>query len=115
VDAPELRKARLRFVEVLGRELVRLEMKSHAEKLRAYYRTVRAGRVPAKGEWSEEHVNLLAALLRVAPHEADIPIKPRMWRGCCAMPRPITLATFPGGHCATCDGCKMRWLELDGS
>ncbi len=64
-DPDELRAQRLALASLLGARLVSLGMTKHAEHLRRYYATVRAGREGRSGEWSHEHVIRIAQNLRV--------------------------------------------------
>lgn len=93
----------------LGRQLVALGMRSHAEKLRWYMRK----RSPPKGEpWTKEQVIELAKALRIPPHENAYPVRERMASCGCATPSTFTRMVWPGGSLHACGKCHQAWVEL---
>jgi hypothetical protein len=107
------RLQRLALASRIGTEFVRLGMRKHVAQIRAYYRTVRAGREPGEGEWTDDLVVGWAQNLRIEPHERDVPVKPRQSSCGCPSPRTFTVLVWPGGSRHTCGACHANWIEVD--
>jgi hypothetical protein len=109
-SAPD-RDAELALAERVGRELVRAGLPKHADRVRAYYAAVRAGR--SSDAWSHAMSIEWMRLLRVPPYENDFPVRPRM-SACptCPISRAFTTTIFPGGSKHQC-ACGAAWLEFD--
>jgi hypothetical protein len=104
--------ARLALAERVGLELKGLGLQKQVEHLRRYYATVRSGRTPGPGEWSESMVVEWAKVLRLPPHEGAYPVRPRMSTCSCATPKTFTKLVWPGGSLHTCSVCHDEWIEL---
>lgn len=100
----------------LGKEFRRLGMKEHVERLASYYRSNQGHRPPYA--WDDAQVMGWLARLRIPPFQAALQVLPKS--SPCQKCGPSiyggrrTTAVFPGGAEFICDGCKGRWLELDG-
>lgn len=100
----------------LGLEFRRLGMQNHVEQLASYYRSGQGHRPPYA--WSDAHVEGWLKRLRIPPYQDALPVRPK------GSPCPEcgpgifggarTFCSFPGGAEFQCDGCKGRWLEVDG-
>lgn len=96
----------------LGRHLVKLGWKTHAEELRALYAVTRDSRGSA--DWSLEHAAKIAAAIRLGP-------KPlRVERECPKCPPPApghwngkrTTLHLPDRYVSQCSRCGAEWVTL---
>ena len=111
----------LRYVERLGEEFGRREMRAHLEKLRVYYLALKKGLTRGRFEldvhWSEALVLEWLKLLRIAPFDRSYEVRPKK-SPCkqCAVARDQqsvihTELVFPGGSKMRCFACGAVWIE----